>query len=112
MSESAHIDAIKAFINDHPSRRKAIFTTNGVATLLVAKALKKLNVRVGSEVGLIGIDDPEWAQLFEGGITVMKQPTTLIGQTAAERLLARIKSNGEPPQHIQLDAELIIRSST
>lgn len=112
MSESAHVDVIETFLHAHPNRKKAIFTTNGVTTLLVAKALKKLDVRIGSDIGLIGIDDPEWAQLFEGGITVMKQPTTLIGQTAAERLLARIKNDGEPPQHIQLNAELIIRKST
>lgn len=112
MSESAHLEVIKTFLHLHSSRKKAIFTTNGVTTLLVAKALKKLDIHIGSEIGLIGIDDPEWAQLFEGGITVMKQPTTLIGQTAGECLLARIKGNNEPPQHIQLDAKLIIRQST
>jgi len=112
MSQSAHLDVIKTFLETHSNRKKAIFTTNSATTLLVAKALKTLNIRVGSEVGLIGIDDPEWAQLFEGGITVMKQPTTLIGQTAGECLLARIQGNDEPPQHIQLPAELIIRQST
>lgn len=112
MSENAHQEVIETFLHAHSNRKRAIFTTNSATTLLVAKALKKLNIRIGSEIGLIGIDDPEWAQLFEGGITVMRQPTTLIGKTAGECLLSRIQGNDEPPQHIQLAAELIIRQST
>ena len=103
--------AIQAFIDTNPTRKKAIFTTNGVAMMSAAKALKQLDIRIGSQIGLISIDDPEWAQLFEGGITVMRQPTQLIGQTACERLLARVQGNEEPAQHIKLKAELVIRHS-
>ena len=111
MSLDRLIQAIKDFIASQPNRKKAIFTTNGIAMMSTAKALKQLDIQVGSELGLIGIDDPEWAQLFEGGITVMRQPTQLIGQTACERLLARVQGNNEPAQHLKLKAELIQRHS-
>ena len=111
MSVSLLINAIEDFITAHPKRKKAIFTTNGVAMMSTAKALKQLDIRIGTQIGLISIDDPEWAQLFEGGITVMRQPTQLIGQTACERLLARVQGNNEPAQHIKLKAELVIRHS-
>jgi len=112
MTVSQLSKAIQAFIDANPKRKKAIFTTNGVAMMSTAKALKQLDIRIGSQIGLISIDDPEWAQLFEGGITVMRQPTQLIGQTACERLLARVQGNNEAPQHIKLKAELVIRHST
>ena len=106
------IKAIQDFSDSHPNRKKAIFTTNGIAMMSTAKALKQLDIHIGSQIGLISIDDPEWAQLFEGGITVMRQPTRVIGQTACERLLARVQGNNEPAQHIKLKAELVIRHST
>ena len=112
MSVSLLVKVITNFIAAHPNRKKAIFTTNGVAMMSTAKALKQLDIRIGTQIGLISIDDPEWAQLFEGGITVMRQPTQLIGQTACERLLARVQGNNEAPQHIKLKAELVIRHST
>ena len=112
LSESFICSKIENFIQAYPNRKKAIFTTNGVATMSAAKALKKLDIQVGKDIGLIGIDDPEWVQLFEGGITVMRQPTQEIGQTACNRLLARIQEDSEPTKHIQLAAELVIRQST
>ena len=112
MSEPCMSSTINDFLQASPNRKKAIFTTNGVATMSAAKALKKLNIKAGQDIGLIGIDDPEWVQLFEGGITVMRQPTQDIGQTACNRLLTRIQGNNEPTQHIKLAAELVIRQST
>ena len=103
---------ISRFVQSNSARKKAIFTTNGVATMITAKALKQLDIKVAQDIGLIGIDDPEWVQLFEGGVTVMRQPTKKIGQTACECLLGRIKGNEEPPQNIKLMAELAIRNST
>jgi LacI family kdg operon repressor len=112
ISEPFVVSIIDDFLRTDPNRKKAIFTTNGISTMRAAKALKKLNIKAGQDVGLIGIDDPEWMQLFEGGITVMRQPTQEIGQTACNRLLARIQGDSEATQHIKLAAELVIRQST
>ncbi|MEL0624922.1 LacI family DNA-binding transcriptional regulator [Marinomonas arenicola] len=112
-NNDAHLNAaIGDFMNRHKGCKQAIFTTNGVATLLAAKAIKNLQLKLGHQIGMISIDDPEWVQLFEGGITVMRQPTREIGQQACSRLLTRIQGNTESAQHIQLPAELIIRQST
>ncbi|TYL48763.1 LacI family DNA-binding transcriptional regulator [Marinomonas sp. IMCC 4694] len=105
-------EAITQFIESDKGTKKAIFATNGVAMMSVAKALKQQGVSVGTDIGFIGIDDPEWAQLFDNGITVMRQPTQQIGQIACEHLLSRIQGNLRPPQHIKLKATLVIRHST
>ncbi len=112
LSESFVASSISQFLKANPNRKTAVFTTNGVATMNAAKALKQLGLKANEDIGLIGIDDPEWAQLFDGGITVMRQPTKEIGQTTCERLLARIKGDTDAPQNIQLSATLIVRNST
>lgn len=102
---------ISAFMAQNLGHKVAIFSANGVTTMAVAKACKQLNLTTGQDIGLIAIDDPEWAQLFEGGISVMKQPTQEIGLQACQRLLSRIQGNLESAQQIELNAELILRHS-
>ncbi|WP_350571880.1 hypothetical protein, partial [Pseudomonas sp. H26/SER47-MNA-CIBAN-0231] len=48
MSVDLLIKVIQNFIDSHPNRKKAIFTTNGVAMMSTAKALKHLNMHIGS----------------------------------------------------------------
>ncbi|GAB3479902.1 LacI family DNA-binding transcriptional regulator [Marinomonas epiphytica] len=102
---------IRTFVDQYPNSKVAIFSTNGVTTMAVAKACKALHLQVGRDIGLIAIDDPEWAQLFEGGISVMKQPTQHIGQQACQQLLSRIHGNQEAPKQVALQAELVLRQS-
>lgn len=112
MNEDKLQQPIREFIHHHRGRKKALFCTNGVATMYTAKALKLLDMHLGSQIGLLSIDDPDWAQLVGGGITAMRQPTREIGTTACERLIARIRGSEQPSQQIKLPAELIIRAST
>ncbi|WP_236037040.1 LacI family DNA-binding transcriptional regulator [Marinomonas vulgaris] len=106
------VDVIADFMRTHTGQKMAIFTTNGVVMMSAVKALQQLTLAIGSDIGLISIDDPEWAQLFEGGITVMRQPTREIGQTACTRLLSRIQGDQTSAQQLTLKAELIVRRST
>jgi len=105
-------ETISEFIKTKRGLKKAIFSINGMATMAAAKALKKLDLHVGSQIGLVNIDDPEWTQLVDGGITVMRQPTKEIGQAACKRLIARIQGDNQPALEIKLNAELILRNST
>lgn len=112
MSDDKLREPLSEFIRQNRGLKKALFCTNGVATMCAAKALKQLDMHLGAQVGLISIDDPDWAQLVGGGITAMRQPTRQIGETACERLIARIRGSEQPPQQIKLPAELIVRAST
>ncbi|XAW88070.1 LacI family DNA-binding transcriptional regulator [Vibrio sp. CDRSL-10 TSBA] len=112
MSDDKLTNPIRDFIASNRGMKKALFCTNGVATMCTAKALKQLDMHLGAQVGLLSIDDPDWAQLVGGGITAMRQPTRQIGETACERLIARIRGSEQPPQQIRLPAELIVRAST
>ncbi len=105
-------ETISEFIKTNRGVKKAIFSINGVSAMAAAKALKKLDLHVGSQIGLVNIDDPEWTQLVDGGLTVMRQPTKEIGKTACKRLIARIQGDNQPALETKLTAELILRRST
>jgi hypothetical protein len=66
-----------------------------------------------SDVSLIAFDDPPWAQLFlEPALTTLRQPTDLLGSTAAEMLLERVTHRyEEPARRLVVPPELILRKS-
>jgi len=112
IDEDKLIEPITRFMQNSSGRKKVLFCTNGVATMCSAKALNKMEITLGEQLGLLSIDDPDWAQLVGGGITAMRQPTREIGEKACERLLSRIHGHEEPAKQIKLPAQLIIRHST
>nr|WP_202819693.1 LacI family DNA-binding transcriptional regulator [Thaumasiovibrio occultus] len=111
-SESSLTEAIEHFLRDNRGLKKAIISTNGVATMAAAKALKALNIHLGSQIGLLSVDDPDWVELVEGGISALRQPTNEIGHTACQLLINRIEGDNAAPVHVKMAAELIVRHST
>lgn len=100
------------FMNKIPDKNKAIVTGNSLVTLLVVQALGNINIAYGKDVGLIGIDAPQWTEIAGKGISVLKQPTFDIGQTAFHLLYQRIHNHSLCAKEIYYSGELIIRQST
>ncbi len=98
----------------HNAGRKgaAAVTGNAVTTLRVAAALSDLGWQAGIEVGLVGIDETEWAPLVGPGLTTIAQPTDDIGRVAASCLLERLQGRDLPLRKILLPGRLIARAST
>lgn len=103
---------IEQFGHAYPSMRKAIVSINGSLTLQISLAMKRLNLVIGQDIGLLGFDDPQWAAVVGEGITSIRQPTYKIGYSAFELLLNRIKGNKDLPRQLLYPGELIIRNST
>src|SRR5690606_39388800 len=57
-------------------------TANGALTLHIARALKRIGLNWGADIGLLGFDELEWAELAGVGITTLKQPTWQMGYAA------------------------------
>ncbi|WP_207890627.1 LacI family DNA-binding transcriptional regulator [Vibrio sinensis] len=104
--------SLMAFIQQHQGLKTAIVSINGVTSMLAAKALKQLNISLGSQIGFLSVDDPDWVELVDGGITALRQPTKEIGKQACQLLIDRINGDESSPQQKKLQAELIVRHST
>jgi LacI family kdg operon repressor len=112
-SEEFVEDLIERFITANGSEKKAIYTTNGVTTLHVVKAMRRLNLEFPDDIGICGIDNWDWTELVGNGITVVSQPSYKVGKECVKRLMFRLHRNrNAAPRLIELDCELIIRGST
>lgn len=113
LNDSAALGAvIEDFNRRHRGMRKAILSANGALTLQIARTLRHQDLRWGSDIGLLGFDELEWAELAGVGITTYKQPTYRIGYAAVEQLIKRIQGVDEPIKEQAFSGELIIRGST
>ena len=86
--------------------------SNAVISLRVAAAAARLGWRFGTDLGLVGFDETEWAALVGPGLTTIAQPTDDLGQLAATCLVERLNGLRLPPRQILLPGRLIERGSS
>ena len=103
-------DIVRALLS-HPSRPTALLGANNLATIGIMRILRALGLRVPGDIALAGIDDFEWADLFEPRLTAVSQPCAAIGKHAAELLARRIKNPSIRPRTTRLAPTLVIRDS-
>lgn len=96
----------------HKGKRAAVMVANGAMTLQVARAMQRVGLRWGENIGLLGFDELEWAALAGVGITTLRQPTWQIGYAALERLIARIEGSAGQPGEQVFSGELVVRGSS
>jgi LacI family transcriptional regulator len=95
---------------DLPDRPSAIFVTNNQMTLGALHALKERKLRCPDDISLVSFDDHDWAPLFSPALTVVRQPTYELGQTAA-KLLMQLINHQDIQTPSPLPVELIVRES-
>jgi LacI family transcriptional regulator len=77
----------------------------------VIEAAKTVGRIVGQDLGLVTFDDPPTAEWLQGGITVIREPTTQVADALADLTMGRL--NGvTKKRHFTVQAELITRAST
>jgi LacI family kdg operon repressor len=103
---------LQAFLAAPGPGPKALFTGNGVATLMCTRLLRELGCPLFDDIGLIALDELDWYPLVGSGITSLAQPTEEIGVTAFECLLHRLQGDQEPARLFDFPAQLIVRGST
>jgi len=91
----------------------AIFVCNCDMTTGALLELKERGVRIPDDVSLMGFDDADWASIVEPPLTTVLQPVYVMGATAAELLMQRIRGENisDSPINITLDTSLVVRKS-
>jgi len=93
-------------------RPTAIFANSNRLTIGAMSAFFSLGLRCPEDVAVVGFDDGEWEDAFRPRLTTVSQPAYLMGQRAAEFLIARITGARQgPPEEIVLRAQLVVRES-
>jgi LacI family fructose operon transcriptional repressor len=94
-----------------PEPPDAIFTSNALLSAGAFRALRESGLAIPDEIAFASFDETTWTTLVEPSVTVIKQPTYEIGQTATELLLKRIEDPDRPTREVILKGELIVRRS-
>ena len=76
--------ALRALRQRAGRRHAAVIAGNAVISLRVAAAVQRLGWRFGSDIGLVGFDETEWAPLVGPGLSTIAQPTDDLGRLAAD----------------------------
>lgn len=94
-------------------RPDAIFAANDLVAMGILQALMmQSTVQVPDEIALIGYDDIDFASAAVVPLSSIRQPSTLIGQTAVDILLYEAANPLAEPQQVVFQPELVVRAST
>lgn len=102
---------VKNLIKDD-SLPDALVAANNLVAVGALSALHEAGLAIPEDVALACFEDLELASRIDPFLTVVRQPSYRIGQTAMKLLLERIRSYGGPARKEILPTELIVRRST
>ncbi|MDQ8208002.1 LacI family DNA-binding transcriptional regulator [Coraliomargarita sp. SDUM461003] len=89
----------------------AIICSSALIATGAYRAIHAAKLSIPEAIGFACFDDPTWATFVKPELTVIQQPASMIGETAAELLMKRIADKTRPPSLIRLEGSLIERGS-
>ncbi len=105
----ADTTALFADLNDTPDAIFAVCDRKGIGAILT---LKKMNIAVGQDVGVIGFTNDPMSEIISPTMSTVAEPAYEIGKTSCELLLKHIRKSHFVAEQITLAGELIVREST
>jgi DNA-binding LacI/PurR family transcriptional regulator len=78
----------------------------------LVRRLTERDVRVGTDVSVVGVDDIWIAAQVTPALTTVRMPCAEAGATAARLLAHRLEHADAPVSTVVLPTELIVRAST
>jgi LacI family kdg operon repressor len=105
-------EGLRALYASAPRGQAAVVTSNAVTSLRVVASMARLNLRLGADIGLVGIDETDWSPYVGPGLSTIAQPTGELGRIAADCLIERLKGQQPPPRQILLSGRLVSRGSS
>ncbi|WP_224814237.1 LacI family DNA-binding transcriptional regulator [Hasllibacter sp. MH4015] len=94
---------------DRPS---AVFCAADMVAFGLIAGLTAGGLRVPDDISVVGFDDIDMARSYVPALTTIRQDRVRLGQTAANRLLDRLRGAQAPAREELLPVELVIRGST
>ena len=104
-------DALLSFV-EQGRVPTAVFAQNDRMALGVLHAARDVNLKIPTQLAVIGVDDMPLSSYFDPPLTTMQQDMPLIGQKATRLLLDIIQNKNTSVRDVKLSAQLIVRHST
>ena len=104
-------DALLSFI-EQGRVPTAVFAQNDRMAMGVMRAARDANIKVPTQLAVIGVDDMPLSSYFDPPLTTMRQDIPRIGREATRMLLDMIQKKTTETCDLKLHAELVVRQST
>ena len=104
-------DALLSFV-EQGRVPTAVFAQNDRMAMGVLRAARDVNIKVPTQLAVIGVDDMPLSSYFVPPLTTMRQDMPRIGQEATRMLLDIIQKKNTDQRGVKLSAELVVRQST
>jgi DNA-binding LacI/PurR family transcriptional regulator len=89
----------------------ALLVANNLMTLGALRAIRRAGVSVPSELALVSVDDPPWAQLIDPPLTTLAQPVRALADAVMALVLETLEGHRKEARRVVLPLELRIRAS-
>jgi LacI family transcriptional regulator len=76
------------------------------------KAIIDEGIKIPDEISIVGFDDIEWSRFVSPTLTTVRQPVSVMSETALQILLSIINGEFQASNIIRIKPELIVRQST
>jgi LacI family transcriptional regulator len=103
---------IDHLFKESAAKPDAIFAVNDRKAIGAMVALKRKNIRIGTEVGVIGFTNDPICEIISPTLSTVAEPAFEIGRKSCELLLNHIKKTNFAGEEVVLSGELIAREST
>ncbi|HEY8890838.1 MAG TPA: LacI family DNA-binding transcriptional regulator [Clostridium sp.] len=97
--------------NDNIELPTAFFADNDIIAFGAIKALKENGIKLPKDISIVGFDDMPFGKISSPRLTTVKVHKSYIGKVAVNRLMEKIKETGNFNEKIEINTELVIRSS-
>ena len=94
-----------------PENPDAIFAASDVMAIGAMRAVLEAGLKIPEDIAFVGFDDFPIATLSDIRLTTVRQPVIQFGAKAVELLIDIIENGTNPPRHILMETELVIRES-
>lgn len=88
----------------------AVFCASDEMAIGAIRTIRDAGLEVPADISVMGFDDHAFSGAL--GLTTVRQPVTTMAARAAERVLGRVSGETAPADRIELETELMLRSST
>jgi len=96
-----------------PAPPTALFAINDMTAIGIYAGVRELGLRIPEDISVVGFDDIHLCKIMDPPITTVRQPLDLLMNSAVELLIGRMEGkNSDPPAHVKLTPELIVRGSS
>ncbi len=107
-TEAGGYTAMRALL---PARPDAIFAASDIMAVGAMRAAQEARLCIPDDIAFVGFDDLPMASMPNIQLTTMQQSVSVFGSKTVEVLIDLIENGVDPPRHVIMDTDLIIRET-